>query len=103
MTKNPCRKCAFAYERDGGKQKSYSYACGKCEAIKKHEAYLESKRKYTIGEPITSFDELLSQEFVMFHGKPKHIGFIKSMQLRTVENSINRGGFHKAIKIERED
>ena len=64
------------------------------------EEYLASKRKYEIGEPITSLDELYMQDFVMLGGRIKHISIIQSMTFRTVYLYLQRGAIHKAIKKE---
>ena len=74
--------------------------CSDCEKRKAHEEYLASKRKYEIGEPITSLDELYAQDFVMLGGKIKHISIIQSMTFRTVYLFLQRGAIRRAIKKE---
>lgn len=64
--------------------------------------YLQSQHKFTVGEPITSLDELLNQEFVFWGDKTRHIEVIKSLMLRTVLKGINNKWFYKAIKKESE-
>jgi len=60
------------------------------------------KRKYKIGEPITSLDEVMKQDFVyMFNcERPLNIGFVQSLQMRVVYNSIKWGRIFKAERIE---
>lgn len=47
---------------------------------------------------ITSMDELLKQEWVMWYHSTKHIEVIKHMQLWIVFKWIGMGAFHKAIR-----
>lgn len=60
------------------------------------------KRKYKIGEPLTSLDEVMKQDFVyMFNcERPLNIGFVQSLQMRVVYNSIKWGRIFKAERIE---
>lgn len=70
------------------------------EKAHKHYQKLEKRRKYTPGECIRTFEELLSQEFVCMYKKPKHISFIKSMQVKVVHDLLSAGQFSLAIKKE---
>lgn len=63
MKQNPCRYCALSYEYKG-KHYQGSKECRQCENIKKHKEYLKSQRKFEIGEPIKTLDELLEQEWL---------------------------------------
>ena len=76
--------------------------CTKCsedeDKLKKYYDNLEKRRKYIKGEVITSFDELLKQEFIYFHDKIYHNGWIKSWQFNMIINQLNKGCLYKAIK-----
>lgn len=60
-------------------------------------------KKYSRGEPITSLDELMQQEFVYYNHKINHKGWFGSWQLRMTENALKAGIIRKAIKIESEE
>ena len=60
--------------------------------------YLKNNRKFEEGEPITSLEELLKQEWVMWYHSAKHIEVIKHNQLSTVLKWLDNGAFHKAIR-----
>mgnify|MGYP003255080412 FL=1 len=64
--------------------------------------YLKKNRKFEEGEPITSLEELLKQEWVMWYHNTKHIEVIKHTQLSTVLEWLDNGAFHKAIRKESE-
>lgn len=64
----------------------------------KHVEYLESKRKFEDGEPITSLEELLEQEYVMWFHRTKHIEVIKHAQLSTVLVWLEMGAIRKAVR-----
>ena len=98
MTRNPCRGCKDAFELNGRYYNSLNYNCAVCEKLKSHTKYLESKRKYEKGELITSLDELISQEIVMWGNKPTHEGFYKSLQLRVVIDGLKNGWFRYAVR-----
>lgn len=102
MKSNPCRRCEKAFVWKNRHMPSFSKEdCKKCEKIKSHKKYLESKRKYIAGDLITSIDELLEQkEWVMWGDGIKHISVIKNLQLNTVIRFIGLGYFRKAIKKE---
>ena len=103
MKQNPCRYCALAFVHNGRHSPSWNDKCAECQNIKKHREYLESQRKFAEGDPITTFDELLEQEWVMWYHNSKHIEAIKSMPIRTVLKWIEAGAFHKAIRKESEE
>lgn len=96
---NPCRYCSSANEFRGrhypGKNE-----CIQCEYRKQHLAYLETRRQFTEGEPINTLEELLSQEWVMWHHHVKHIEVIRSNQLRSIENWLRNGALRRAIRRE---
>lgn len=58
------------------------------EKTKNHYDKLEKNRKYTKGNYISTFEELLKQEIVWWYTSPKPIGFILSMQLNTVKSLL---------------
>lgn len=60
-------------------------------------------KKYKMGEPITSLDELAKQEFVYVHGRINHNGWVQSMQFRLLRTYIENEYIRYAIKIEQED
>lgn len=102
MKQNPCRYCALAYVRNGIHSPSWNDKCRECENIKKHKKYLESQRMFFEGEPITTLEELLKQEWVMWYHNSRHIEAIKSTPIRIVLEWIEIGAFHKAIRKESE-
>ena len=102
MKQNPCRYCALAFVHNGRHSPSWNDKCAKCENIKAHKEYLESQRKFIEGEPITTLDELLEQEWVMWYHNSRHIEAIKSTSIRIVLEWIEIGAFHKAIRKESE-
>jgi len=77
--------------------------CSSCEWRKEHKQYLQSKRQFIPGEPITDLNTLSEQEWVLWYGCTKHIEVIKSMTLRTVLMFLKKGAFCKAIKREKEN
>lgn len=98
MRQNPCRYCVLAFVHNGIHSPSVFGDCDKCENLKEHQKFLESKRKFTVGEPITTINELLEQEFVMWNGRTKHIETFKSMPLRVVLQFLKWGSFKKAVR-----
>lgn len=58
---------------------------------------MATKRRFEKGNPITSLDELYKQEWVMWGDSPRHMGFVGSMQLRTVARLMGYGYFSYAI------
>lgn len=104
MKQNPCRYCALSTEYKGRHSPSWKKECGECKPYQKHKDYLQSQRKFTEGEQITTIEELLKQEWVITHHKyTKHIKVIKNMQLTTVLIWLERGYFNKAIRKESEE
>lgn len=100
---NPCKNCIFGIGKCGSTM--YRPGCSmekyrECISRKKHEEYLESRRKYKIGDVITSLDELMRCKFVYWHGRITHIAWIESMTFRTVIIILNCHGFRKAIRKE---
>lgn len=105
MKQNPCRYCALSYEHRGRHYQSYKPQCSECENIKSHMEYLKSQRKYEIGDKINSLDDLLKQKFVYLgkSNRPMHIEAVKSFQLRSVLQCLERGSFYVAVKKESEE
>lgn len=103
MRQNPCRYCVNSVNYRERHFPSHDAKCVRCEHFKEHKEYLRSQRKFTEGVPITSIDELLQQEWVMWYHQTKHIEVFKNMQLRSVILFLERGAFHKAIRRESED
>lgn len=103
MRQNPCRYCSSSVDIKGKHFASFSEKCWECDYKKKHMEYLKKNRKFEEGEPITSLEELLKQEWVMWYHNTKHIEVIKHTQLSTVLKWLKNGAFHKAIRKESED
>lgn len=61
-----------------------------------------SKRKYESGQIITSIDDLLKHDIVIWHGKAKNMAFIQNLQLHTVKMHIDSGYFKEAKRKESE-
>ena len=102
LSRNQCQYCVAAVVYKGKHLPNYRVECQQCEHKKAHKAYLESKRMFTAGEPITTIEELLQQEWVIWHGATKHIEMFRSMPVRTVEKFLKNGSLKKAIKKEKE-
>lgn len=102
MKQNSCRYCALSYEYKGKHYKG-SLECEHCENIKKHREYLKSQRKFEVGEPIKTLNELLEQEWVMWGNKTTHIEVIKNLQLRFVLKALENNRFCKAIRKNMEE
>lgn len=85
MKKPDCFKCDFVI-------------CDDCVPMQQYEAYLEKRRKFRKGEPIKSFDEAITQEWVYIFGKPKHNAFVISLPVRTLRMCVQRGGVFYAIR-----
>lgn len=100
MKRNPCRYCALSLCFNGKHSPRLCNDCEKCEKLKKHKAYLLNQRKFIEGDQITTLDELLMQEWVMWYHSTKHIEMFKNMQLGTVLRFLERGAFRKAIRKE---
>lgn len=103
MKQNPCRYCALSYEYKGRHKSGYKKECYECEYNKKHKEYLKGQRKFEIGEPIKTIDELLEQEWVMWGDKTTHIEVIKNLQLRFILQSLDNNWFRKAIRKNMEE
>lgn len=103
MKQNQCRYCALAYVHKGRHSPSWDGKCKECQNIKSHREYLKSQRKFVEGDPITTLDELLEQEWVMWYHNSRHIEAIKSTPIRTVLNWIAAGALRKAIRKESEE
>lgn len=101
MKQNPCRYCRLSFEYKGRYFPQSKYECISCENRFKHEKYLFKKRKYSSGEVITSIEELLKEEFVMWNDSIRHIEVIKSLQTRTLLLFLEKGCFKKAVKNEK--
>lgn len=103
MRQNPCRYCSSSVDIKGKHFASFSEKCWECDYKKQHMEYLKKNRKFEEGEPITSLEELMKQEWVMWYHNTKHIEVIKHTQLLTVLRWLEDGAFHKAIRKESED
>lgn len=100
LKQNPCRYCALATEYKGKHTPSYNEKCSDCTNRRKHLNYLYTQRQFKEGLPITSLEELLKQEWVMWYHSTKHIEVFKSMPIRAVLKFLERGAFKEAIRKE---
>lgn len=103
ITRNPCRYCVASIERKGRHSPSFTVECQQCKYRKEYEEHLDSKRMFVPGEVITTLEELLKQEWVIWYGYTKHVEIFRSMQIRVVEMFIRNGAFRKAIRRENND
>lgn len=97
---NPCRKCVFCFTHNSRCYPAYNKACNLCDKRKKYEKYKLSKRMFVPGDVITTLDELLEQEWVIWNGLTRHIEFIKHLQLSNVIRMIEIGSLRKAVRKE---
>lgn len=103
MRQNPCRYCAVSMLYKGGHGPTWTPECRNCEKRKKHQEYLQKKRKFEKGEVITSVEDLLKQEWVMLGESTRHIEVLKSMPLRVVLMFLNGNKIYKAMRKESEE
>lgn len=97
---NPCRKCEFYFAYKNRHYPSYSETCRLCDKRKKYDEYKLSKRMFVAGDVITTLDELLEQEWVVWQGMTKHIEVIKHLQFKCVIGLIEGGYLRKAVRKE---
>lgn len=100
VTKNPCRGCENTFIYRGKHYPSIKKECNKCDVRSWYGYYMETRRQYRSGEPITDMNMLLKQTFVMWYGKTKSIEAIRSMTVRTVETFLKNGAFKMAVRKE---
>lgn len=102
MRQNPCRYCCLSFQNSKGiyHPSPFEIRCDDCKNLNEHLEYLKKHQKFDIGEPITSIDELLKQEWGMYRRRTKHIEVFKHMQLATVLRGLELGHFHKAVRKE---
>ena len=98
MRPNPCYDCDKSVVWQNRHYTKHMSFCKSCKKRMKYEADLQSKRKYEAGDPIVSLDELIKQKWVIWNGSTKNIEIVKSLQLRTVLQLLERGMFKKAIR-----
>ena len=98
MRPNPCYDCDKSVVWQNRHYPKHMSFCKSCKKRMKYEADLQSKRKYEAGDLIVSLDELLKQKWVIWNGSTKNIEIVKSLQLRTVLQLLERGMFKKAIR-----
>jgi hypothetical protein len=60
---------------------------------------MQDRKKYKIGDVISSLDELAEQEFVFVNEKIYHRGFFGSWQFRFCMAKVQNGNVRKAVKI----
>lgn len=98
VTRNPCRYCVASIEYKGRHSPSFVVECQQCKNRKEYNEYLNSKRMFIPGEPITTLEDLLKEDWVIWHGHTKHIEMFRSWPIRTVEMFLRQGAFTKAIR-----
>lgn len=98
--KNPCRNCDDAYINQIGwhKPSSVHVECFNCEKRREYDELLDKHRRYEKGECIKSLDELNDNiRYVYMLDKLTHIGWLSSMQFRTVQRFFDMGFIYHAI------
>lgn len=98
MRPNPCYDCEESVVWQNRHYPRHIALCKLCKKRMKYEADLQSKRKYEAGDPIGTLGDLLEQKWVIWNGSTKNIEIVKSLQLRTVLQLLERGMFKKAIR-----
>lgn len=98
MRPNPCYDCEKSIVWKNRHYPKLNDFCKECKKRMKYEADLQSKRKYEAGDQIVSLDELLEQKWVIWNGCTRNIEMIKSLQLRTALQFLEKGMFKKAIR-----
>lgn len=96
MKKPDCRFCMVRYGCDPKR-------CAMCDPVRKYQDRLEKRRKFKMGDPITSMDELMKQEFVYLFGGIRHKGFVHSQMARTLANGLQKKAIFYAVLKARED
>jgi len=62
------------------------------------------KRKFILGRPIVSLDELMNQEFIYWRGfKLTHVGWFSSWPIRLCQQYISKGYLWKAAEVENKE
>ena len=100
---HPCKDCIHAEHYPKGKTgKQYYHFCTKdgCDKKKKYQEYRETKRKYIKGDPIENLEEMLQEEIIFVFGCPRHIEYVKHLQLALIMHLINLGSLCRAIRKE---
>lgn len=74
--------------------------CDECspEKIEAYEQKLEKRRKYKQGARLQTMEEFDKSEFVYWHDKIYHKGFIQSMPYRLISRIVHAGQVYFAIK-----
>lgn len=97
--KNPCRNCNNAYiDRNGWHKPNWREPCRNCDKHKEYDKFLDKYRRYEKGERIKSLDELNNcGNYVYVCDRLTHIGWLVSMQFRTVQGFFDKGFIYRAI------
>ena len=102
---NPCNTCEKTDRNSWNRLKRHTASIGcdsRCEKKKKYDEYLERKRQYRRGKPITSmgdFEEYIQHNDVLYIGqKIYHRGWVTSYQYHTLNQYIKQGFVGEAIK-----
>ena len=98
--KNPCRNCDDAYINQIGwhKPSSVHVECFNCEKRREYDELLDKHRRYEKGERIKSLDELNDcGNYVYVCDRLTHMGWLTSMQFRTVQGFFDKRLIYHAI------
>ena len=98
--KNPCRNCDDAYINRIGwhKPSSVHVECFNCEKRMEYDELLDKHRRYEKGEHIKSLDELSNcGNYVYVCDRLTHMGWLTSMQFRTVQGFFDSRLIYHAI------
>ena len=97
--KNPCRNCDNAYiDHNGWHKRNWQESCFNCDKHKKYDEFLDKYRRYEKGEHIKSLDELSNcGNYVYVCDKLTHMGWLTSMQFRTVQGFFDSRLIYHAI------
>lgn len=102
--RKPCNGCQFALECSTKKATRYYPNNRECLGCEKYIAYCEyrkSKQKFHKGKQIltmTEFDKHIPDRFMYWRHKIQHIGWLTSMQYRSLKNAVESGYIYEAIK-----
>ena len=66
--------------------------------MSKYQRPLPKKSKYKYGDRITSLNELVTQDFIIFSGRVYHIGWVLGWQLNMCNEYIKKGSIYKAVR-----
>lgn len=103
--RKPCTKCEYSWKTTKhnvtvGYPKYYP-PCNNCENYKKYCEYRIKICTYKMGATISTineFEEHLSDEFMYWCDKIKHVSILEHMTYCVIKNALKAGIIHTAIK-----